>query len=128
PTVLSAAGLKTPKPTIGQDLLAPTFANRLTFFHKAESPTQWGLRDGQWKFIMNAYGDMTSSLYDLSVDPTEQVDVASAHPAKVAMYAKLCRDWYFGTQTAFDENVPDLKPPRPAEGLLAPGKIGRAHV
>ena len=89
-----------PQDVPGQDLLAPGYQPRIAYFHKSAVPPQWGLRDGRWKFISSIDGSRPE-LYDLIADPTEQRDVASAHPEQVRTYLDLCASWFVRTNDDF---------------------------
>jgi arylsulfatase A-like enzyme len=99
PTVLELAGLA---PVDGLDgrSLVPLLRGETTT-HRAEvmlSECTWqakrAIRDARWKFIRcldpGVYPRSEDELYDLEVDPTEQHNVAAAHPDVVAdMHARL---------------------------------------
>ncbi|HVX39365.1 MAG TPA: sulfatase-like hydrolase/transferase [Gemmatimonadaceae bacterium] len=142
PTVLALAGLRTPE-VPGQDLLSPWYAPRIAYFYKDVSPAQTGLRDGRWKFIARRDGS-GAQLYDLATDSTEQHNVASSHPTRVAEYRELAAAWYVqanddytsriagwdttGRYRITRRNIADMAPPQlrvghftgqPGEGFVA---------
>jgi arylsulfatase A-like enzyme len=93
PTFLVAAGADAAmlKGLDGVDLApylrgAKTGRPHPTLYWKKESRA--AIRDGDWKLIR--FPDRPAELYDLAQDPSEQSDLASAHPELVrALYKKL---------------------------------------
>lgn len=77
----------------GRDLFAPDWRLRIAYFHKLTQPEQWGLRDGQWKYIATHDG-RNAELYDLSADPDEQRNLAAQYPDRLTVYRDLCARWY----------------------------------
>ncbi|HWE51643.1 MAG TPA: sulfatase-like hydrolase/transferase [Bryobacteraceae bacterium] len=94
PTLLDyAAGVQFPPNAVpGRDLMAETLEQPPVYFYKMASPEKWGLRDGKWKYISEMRDDFPE-LYDLSRDPDERENVASAHPELTARYRVMCRRW-----------------------------------
>jgi arylsulfatase A-like enzyme len=92
PSLLSLLGVSTSR-VDGQSLFARRFDRRLAYFHKDVPPQQWGLRDGNWKFIDELTND-APELYDLSKDPNEQVNLAGEFPQMVTEYRGLVADWF----------------------------------
>lgn len=92
PTLLSLSGAD-PNVAEGQDLLAANYKPRVHYFYKDIAPQLTGLRDGRWKFLGHRDGS-APQLYDLSTDSTEQHNVASEHPDRVALYRELTTAWY----------------------------------
>jgi hypothetical protein len=92
PTMLSLLGVAS-LAVPGQDLSAPAYGPRITYFHKDSHPAQFGLRDGKWKYIAHLDGRQPE-LYDLSVDSTEQRNVAKRNSDRVRTYRNLAADWY----------------------------------
>ena len=99
PTLL--AYLQAPDSTLaGQNLLAETHQSRPVHFFKNARPEQWGLRDGKWKYIAAIRGGQ-DELYDLTVDPGEQRNLALTQPDRAANYAAQCEAWYLRSDAEF---------------------------
>lgn len=93
PTLLDMAGLPQ-RPTQHVDgvslvplLKGGTIAERPLYWHYPHYGNQGGepsaiIRDGDWKLI-HYYEDGRDELYNLSQDPGEQSDLATAHPGRV---------------------------------------------
>ena len=110
PTVLRAAGVKTPHTLPGIDLLDPKAVRRRTsvsgecFTHDAvdldhpESGLRWRwiVRDG-WKLILpTPWNEPTAKpeLYRIVEDPFEQSDLVAQHPLQVSrLRRELEKDW-----------------------------------
>lgn len=106
PTLAGLLGAPLPTPVLGQDLLAPTYQPKVVYFHKLIPPELWGLRDGQWKYIARKNEAGQAALYDLSTDPTEQRDVAAAHPQVLAEYQARCAAWFAGVNNEYIRHLP----------------------
>ncbi|MFT5108455.1 MAG: arylsulfatase B [Verrucomicrobiales bacterium] len=107
PTVLSAAGLRSPANLDGINFL-PTLSGRtqlpdrpwFSYLHQSKSASS-SVHQGAWKLI--AKGDAFSSkradlkleLYNLTTDPSETSNVAKQHPDRVTAMLKQLKD--FGT-------------------------------
>jgi len=91
-------------PVIGQNLLSLRYQNRIQFFHKSAYPKQWGLRDGQWKYIESMQNGETQ-LFDLSQDPTEQYSLAHQYPNKIAIYHDLAARWMISSHQAYTDQL-----------------------
>jgi arylsulfatase A-like enzyme len=109
PTLLAYIGA--PEPSLpSQDLLRNSIPARRIFFFKNALPEKWGLREGQWKYI----GEIRSGaaeLYDLSVDPAEQRNIAGEHPEMVARFASLCEEWFIRSEAEYTSRLPNFRPP-----------------
>ncbi len=60
------------------------------------------IRDEQFKFMHNPqsqeeynFKEKGFLLFDLSLDPTEDVDVSNDYPDKIALYKELLKDWFY---------------------------------
>jgi hypothetical protein len=119
PTLLAMLGAPAPE-LPGRNLLTEDFETRPVFFYKIAGQETWGLRDGRWKYI----GEIrtgANELYDLSADPTEQRNIAPAHPDKVSRYRDLCQEWYLASEREFTLRLKDY---RMTDSLLASGDTG----
>jgi arylsulfatase A-like enzyme len=92
PTLADVAGLAVPE-VPGQSLCTREMPPRFIFFFTFTNSERWGLRDGRWKFVQSIR-DHRTELYDLSIDPTEQTNVAAQHPERVRGYTLRCQDWF----------------------------------
>ncbi len=91
-TMTNLLGL--PHPDVpGQDLTSTGYQPRIAYFHKDSRPAQFGLRDGRWKYIAHLDGRQPE-LYDLTVDPTEQQNLATRHLDRVRQYRDLAAEWF----------------------------------
>jgi arylsulfatase A-like enzyme len=109
PSVLSLLGMPLAK-VDGQSLFARRFDRRLAYFHKDVPPQQWGLRDGNWKFIDELTND-APELYDLSKDPSEQVNLAGENPQLVTEYRGLVADWFVRANYEYIAHLSGYRPP-----------------
>ncbi|MBK8771051.1 MAG: sulfatase-like hydrolase/transferase [Rhizobiales bacterium] len=105
PTLIGMQGMKPHDGLVGQDLMSPGYQERLAFFFKSAYPEQWGVRDGQWKFIANRLEPEKFALYDLVADPGEKADIAGEYPERAALYGKLAANWYVYLDKSFRENL-----------------------
>ena len=76
PTILDLLQLAGPHHSIGKSLFRPSDAP-IFFSYPYESAIQ-GCRQGDWKFLLS---EEVAELYDLSIDPEEQNNVAHLYPA-----------------------------------------------
>lgn len=90
---------------LGQDLLSPDYRLRIAFFHKITHPEQWGLRDGQWKYIGRRDEEGGAELYDLDADPAEQRDLSGRFPDRVRVYQDLCASWFAGMNVEYTRRL-----------------------
>ena len=100
PTMCDIAGVKSPK-TDGISML-PTFLGKdkkqklheFLFWEFPESGGQKAVRMGKWKAFVGKIrkGNRKVQLYDLSVDPREQNDIADLHPDIVEKALQIFRD------------------------------------
>lgn len=106
PTLLGRAGIPAP-PVRGQNLADPGYAPRIHYFHKTTAPEQWGLVDGQWKFIAERTGSGGAQLFNLDRDPREQHNLAASLPERVEHYRRLAAQWYIRTDRDFASRLED---------------------
>ncbi len=91
----------------GQDLLG-SYTPRIAYFHKNAHPELWGCRDGQYKYIARKCGEKLSELYDLSVDPNEQHNLAASFADRLPLYDRLCAEWYISVNDAYVNGLPEF--------------------
>ena len=103
---LAAQSVKTP----GIDLLTRDFPARAVSFMKNAFPEQWGRRDGRWKFI-ETIRERQAELYDLTADPTEQRNLAAAHPDLVARFSAQSERWYLRSDAECTSQFVGYTPP-----------------
>jgi membrane-anchored protein YejM (alkaline phosphatase superfamily) len=92
PTVAGLLGLSGLPSWQGQNLLSASYTPRPTLLLGRASYATNGLVDGHLKYIEYTDGSMRG-LFDLSVDPHEQHNLADAHPGITADYRKLVHAW-----------------------------------
>ncbi len=102
PTILSLVNAP-PPPVPGQNLFADNYSDRMVYFHKLPMPSQWGLRDGNWKFIGGAVKGGDFELYDLARDPMEKTNLAVEYPDRLDLYHARCGQWYLDTNEQFSQ-------------------------
>ncbi|HVT07444.1 MAG TPA: sulfatase [Polyangia bacterium] len=83
PTILDLLGLPSAALHEGRSLLDP--APRLVSFFTDQGVPQAALREGRWKFI-DDHESGRAQLFDLSTDPGERRNLATADPARVQRY------------------------------------------
>ena len=122
PTLAGLAGL--PAPAVrGRSLVEPSYPPRIHYFHKSAPPEQWGLVDGQWKFIAERREEGGVWLFDLSEDPFEQHNLADRYPERVARYRRLAGQWYIRTDRDFASRLADAADY--GESLASLGELSR---
>jgi phosphoglycerol transferase MdoB-like AlkP superfamily enzyme len=109
PTIMRLAGGSNSHYPHTQDLLADTFEVALNFFHKGTFPQQWGVRDGQWKFIENIR-DGKPQLYNLATDPGETHNLAENYPRQVDLYHKRAEHWFIAQNHRFRRELAGFQP------------------
>lgn len=91
PTLLDILALPGDKRQEGISLFSAHF-EQMAFVH-----THWGikdhlgLRDGKWKYILGV-NDMYEELFDLTLDPGEQNNLAHKQPGLISRYRKFVLD------------------------------------
>lgn len=109
PTILSAVGITPKDPLPGRDLVriaAEGKSYRKTLFGaifdhdiaeidrpEASLQFRW-CRDDQWKLIVPRNASQPAELYDLSVDPREEVNLATEQPERVRMLRQKIDAWW----------------------------------
>jgi phosphoglycerol transferase MdoB-like AlkP superfamily enzyme len=93
PTILATQGIAAKDHVIGQNLLSGTYTEKITYFHKSTEPEQWGLRDGEWKFIVEQDGKRHPELYNLNNDPDETTNLVEKHRDRVDTYVNMISNW-----------------------------------
>lgn len=92
PTLAALLGLPCASSWQGQDLLGADFRGRPLLVFGRSSFTTNGLLDGQYKYI-EYVSNQQRALYDLSVDPHEQENLAARHPEHVQVYDQFVHSW-----------------------------------
>jgi arylsulfatase A-like enzyme len=93
PTIAALAGASTAKckpldgVNVWETMSAGKASPRTEFVYNIE-PFRAALRQGDWKLIWRNMLPSTVDLYDLSKDPSEQNNLAAAHPERVAAMQK----------------------------------------
>jgi arylsulfatase A-like enzyme len=91
PTLLSLLGHEIPPTMKGRDLTSSR-QPRLIMLGARPPASQFGLRDGKYKFIWTLETDL-QELFDLQADPFEVSNIAPSHSDLVAVYADIVRRW-----------------------------------
>ena len=122
PTVLELCGLPArPQQHVDGVSLAPllhgdSIPSRPIYWHYPHYDNQGGepsslFRDGKWKLI-HYYEDGRNELYDLSVDPTEQSDLARSYPKRTADMWNQLEQWLLSVGAKFPSPDPRYDPSR----------------
>ena len=120
PTILELCGLPlTPQQHRDGVSLVPLLTGgsiqpRPLYWHYPHYDNQGGepsslYRDGDWKLI-HYYEDGHNELYNLSVDPSEQSDLARTHPARTAQMWKQLHAWLESNDAKFPGPDPRYDP------------------
>jgi arylsulfatase A-like enzyme len=108
PTVLDWAGIEAPATFLGRSLLAPP-APRPVFSEILYRNQSQALVD--WPYKLVRFRDLgVLRLFDLSADPTEQRDLATADPARREAMAELLDVWLAFTGATGDIRLVDATP------------------
>ncbi len=89
PTLLDILGMSADLDINGRNLISRDREEPMIFCY---SRRQFGVRDGNFKFNVDR-GSGKAELYDLSIDPTEQENIAKDNKDKVATFRKIIKDW-----------------------------------
>lgn len=81
PTLLDLLGEPAPAEWQGSSLFSPNHPPRAYFFAAARGQYLLGVREAQWKYIIDARRE-EEELYDLGNDPLEQMNVSADHPER----------------------------------------------
>ncbi|MGV6807023.1 MAG: sulfatase-like hydrolase/transferase, partial [bacterium] len=92
----------------GATLMDRPSRSRPVFFYKNSIPAQWGVLDGQWKYISEMRGDGTE-LYNLDSDPIESVNLAHIYPERLEQYRDRVESWYLSTDYNFRRSLKDYQ-------------------
>ncbi len=120
PTILELCGLPAiPRQHVDGVSLVPLLTggqiqSRPLYWHYPHYDNQGGepsslCRDGPWKLI-HYYEDHRNELYDLSVDPGEQSDLARTHPARTARMWEQLHGWLKSVGAKFPQPDPRYDP------------------
>jgi hypothetical protein len=107
--LLAAAGAA-PADVPGRNQCDERFTPQPVFFHKNMVPEQWGVRDGNWKFI-GGIRNREPELYDLAHDPAKQVNLAGEDPDRVRRYAALCQRLFSDDDAQFTAHLQGYRYP-----------------
>ena len=91
PTIVDLAGLPAVPDWQGRSLFDTLRAPR-AYFYAAGDRFELGVREGNWKYILDLR-EGVEQLYDLDRDPTEQKNVAPAHPDRCARLRQRLAAW-----------------------------------
>ena len=108
PSIMALLG-ETTSHFLGQSLLASEFPLKLHYFYKNSYPEQWGVVDGQWKWISTLLGDEVE-LYDLASDPHEQKNLANLNKEQCQQYEQYCATWFVEAQKQFTNKLQNYQP------------------
>ena len=116
PTALALAGAPVPSGGDGIDITPVILHNRKPaerfLYWETFEPAFWqAARYGKWKAVRPRLGALLE-IYDLSEDPSEKQDIASANPAIVAEFERFLRNartesgnWPVDKQVAANDRV-----------------------
>jgi arylsulfatase A-like enzyme len=90
PSLLGLTGIKVPWTMKGRDLTASNEKRLLIYGSRPPEP-QIGLRDGNFKFIINDSG--SKELYDLTIDPDEENNVVESYPSLAGRFETVLKSW-----------------------------------
>ena len=99
PTALAAAGLPPEKKLDGVNLLPflkgeASGAPHQQLYWRAKNAQGWAVRQGDWKLLYNQkVKNPKLELFDVRKDAAESVDLATAHPEKVAELKQAWDEW-----------------------------------
>ena len=91
PTVADLLGAEIPDAWQGHSLFASARPDR-TFFVASVDDYHLGIRDGHWKYIIEA-GSGKETLYDLAADPDEQRNLLTAEPGRALRFRQRLAAW-----------------------------------
>lgn len=90
-TVCDVLGVPWPGRWQGKSLFSPSHPNR-AYFYGCGDLYLMGVRDGDWKYVFNTT-HWRDELYDLSVDPDEQRNLATGDGARVRRMRQRLAAW-----------------------------------
>jgi arylsulfatase A-like enzyme len=91
PTIADLAGVPAAPDWQGRSLFDTRHAPR-AYFYVAEDHFTLGVRDSNWKYILNLR-EGVEELYDLDHDPTEQQNLAAAQPERCLRLRQRLAAW-----------------------------------
>jgi arylsulfatase A-like enzyme len=91
PTVAHILGLPPDPSWEGWSVFAPQHPPR-AYFYAANDAYLMGVRDGDWKYILNATRG-SQELFDLARDPDEQANLASREPSRARRLRQHLSAW-----------------------------------
>jgi lipoteichoic acid synthase len=101
PTIAAIAGFPAAPDWQGRSLLDIDHPPR-AYFYVAEDHYSLGLREGTWKYIFDLR-EGAEELYDLSVDPREQHNLAAAQPERCARLRQRLAAWTDANHRRYDK-------------------------
>ena len=103
PTIADLAGFPAAPDWQGRSLFDTARAPR-AYFYVAEDHFTLGVRDENWKYIFDLR-EGAEELYDLSLDPTEQRNVAAAQPQRCARLRQRLAAWTDANRRQYDRMI-----------------------
>lgn len=85
-------------------LFNPDKKEEIQFFHKNSWPPQWGLIDGNFKFI-STHDGRKQEIYWLKDDPHEQRNLKALYPNRLKRYQAQTKKWFISEDENFKKNL-----------------------
>ena len=104
PTIADLAGFPAAADWQGRSLFDAARAPR-AYFYVAEDHFTLGVREERWKYIFDLR-EGAEELYDLSLDPTEQRNLAAAQPERCARLRQRLAAWTDASRRHYDRVGP----------------------
>ncbi len=101
PTLLNILNIEQELEIDGQSLVSSDYSEPIIY---CCSRRHLGLREGKFKFVTPKEGGK-SQLFDLSVDPEEQNNIARENRELVEKYKKMAREWRISVIGAYRDRV-----------------------
>ena len=104
PTIAEIAGIPPAPDWQGRSLLDSGHPPR-AYFYVAEDHFTLGVREENWKYIFDLR-EGTEELYNLTLDPTEQRNVAASQPERCARLRQRLAAWTDANRRQYDKVTP----------------------